>query len=142
MNDWLLRMGKFILLIGVLLIVAGCLPSQLKAATVTANSIAEFADATHDALAFSYKLEQEECVHDAKEKSEAVSCVASVREKYKAAWSYYRSLRRSWILLASAIQSAKLINDPNDPRLAPALAALIEANKGFDDVSNALGGAK
>jgi len=131
-------MGKFILLIGILLIAAGCLPSQIKAATLTANSISTFADATHEVLSFNYQQDQEECVNKAKEKEEAVACVTEVRKKYKPAWAYYRSLRTSWLILASAIQTAKLIKSPNDDRLAPAVANLIESHDGFKDVSKAL----
>ncbi len=133
-----LRMGKLILLVGLMLIVAGCLPSQLKTATLTANSIATFADATHDVLAFQYKSEQEECVQSATKKEEAIFCVSDVRKKYKPAWDYYKRLRRAWILLGSAIQAAKIMKDPNDPRLIPALAEVVKAQEGFKDVTEAL----
>ena len=133
-----LRMGKLIILIGIALVVAGCVPSQIKAATMTANSIASFADATHDVLAFQYKSEQEECVHSAQKKEEAEFCVSDVRKRYKPAWDFYKKLRRAWILLGSAIQAAKNIGDPNDPRLVPALAEVVKAQKGFDDVAKAL----
>ena len=138
----ILRMGKLLLLVGLALMVAGCLPSQLKTATLTANSIATFADATHDVLAFQYKSEQEECVHAATKKEEALFCVAGVRKKYAPAWDYYRKLRRAWIMLGSAIQAAKIINDPNDPRIVPALANAIKAHDGFDGVAKALEVAK
>lgn len=136
--DTLLRMGKLLLIIGIALIVVGCLPSQLKTATLAANSIATFADATHDVLAFQYQSEQEECVHDATEKVQAIACVAAVRKKYAPAWDYYKKLRRAWIMLGSAIQAAKIMNDPNDPRLVPALAEVIRAHDGFDGVTKAL----
>lgn len=136
--ETLLRMGKLLLLVGLALIVAGCLPSQVKTATLTANSIAAFADATHDVLAFQYKSEQEDCVHSATEKAQAVACVTDVRKRYAPAWSYYKKLRRAWIMLASAIQSAKIIKDPNDPRIIPALADVVKAQDGFKDVAKAL----
>jgi len=106
-------MGKLMLLIGLALIVAGCLPSQVQVATKTANTIAP-------------------------SRGDAEFCVDDVRKRYAPAWKYYNGLRRAWLMLASAIQSAKLINDHNDPRLLPAIAELAEAQKGFSSMANAL----
>ena len=130
--------GKLMLLIGLALIVAGCLPSQVQVAAKTANTIADFADAAESVLAARYKAEQVDCVETAPSRDDAEFCVDDVRKRYAPAWKYYNGLRRAWLMLASAIQSAKLINDPNDPRLLPAIAELAEAQKGFSSMANAL----
>ena len=136
--DDIIRMGKLLLLIGLALIAAGCLPSQVQAATKTANTIADFADAAEAVLSARYKSDQEDCVQSAPARAVAESCITDVRERYAPAWKYYNNLRRAWLMLASAIQSAKLISDPNDPRLLPAAAELAKAQRGFEDLAGAI----
>lgn len=129
---------KLFILIGLALIVAACTPSQLAVATRTANGVAEFAEATHDVLAKRYKAEQVQCVELAPARADAEFCVQDVRKRYEPAWRWYNNLRRAWLLLSSAIQSAKIVNDAEDPRLLPAISKLLKAREGFDQVADVL----
>lgn len=129
---------KLFILIGLALILAACTPSQLAIATRTANGIGDFAESTRDVLAERYKAEQVQCVELAPERADAEFCVQDVRKRYEPAWKWYNDLRRAWLMLSAAIQSAKIIDDAEDPRIAPALLRLVKARDGFGKVSDVL----
>lgn len=132
-------MRNFIGLYIVLAFLAGC-ATPLSRATVAANGVAAFAEAAHEVLAEGYEAEQTACVATNTTREAAEDCVHVVRGKYASAWSAYRQLRRMWLVVASAIEGAKLGGKSiSDRRSVQMIGGLLAAQNFFSKSIGVLG---
>jgi len=137
-----------LVLVGALLIVAGC-THPLEAAIVSANGAAAGLKATHAAIHTASVSAQRDAARrvvgdrsNPAVRAEQLDRARQAGAKYRPAWDAYAAAREIWLLVADAINEAKAAEaaglEPDLQMVAAMLAVLANAQKELEQVAGTM----
>jgi hypothetical protein len=117
-NRWLA------IIIAAVVVLCGCATVRDRAVAAM-NGTATFADSAHDELKRVYKEALDACLELSDTKPKALACANDTDRRFDQAWSAYRAIRTSWLILSAVIHTADLSGArPDEAELLKMLAEL------------------